>query len=198
MTKLNSDPSAPNANTQHRRLAPAIQVISLAVVLTVAIAAIPLSESLEDNPTPSYFALFITAVVSGALFMLPGFGWAAIGAFAITFDTWFLPALIGTTGQVLGELYSYFLGYTGSRWIKQNRWYVRLHKFMQRHGFLTITVLAATPNPIFDLTGAVAGALGLGWHRFYIASWLGRFIKNILIAVLALRGADFILAGIGY
>lgn len=198
MIKLNSDPSTPHTNTLHRRRVLAIQALSLVAVLIVAIAAIPLSESLEDNPTPSYFALFITAVISGALFMLPGFGWAAIGAFAIIFDTWLLPALIGTTGQVLGELYSYFLGHTGSHWIKQSRWYLRLHRFMQRHGFLTITVLAATPNPLFDLTGAVAGALGLGWHRFYIAAWLGRFIKNILIAVLALHGADFILASIGY
>ena len=69
---------------------------------------------------------------------------------------------------------------------------------MQRRGFLTIIVLAATPNQSFDLTGAVAGALGLGWYHFYIASWLGRFVKNILIAFLALNGADFIFALIGY
>ena len=87
MTKLNSDLSTPNLNTRHRRRVLVIQAVSLVAVLTVAMAAIPLSESLAHNPTPSYLALFITAIVSGALFMLPGFGWAAIGAFAITFDT---------------------------------------------------------------------------------------------------------------
>ncbi len=166
-------------------------------MLAITIAAIPLAQNMLLNPTQGYLALFAAAVVSGALFMLPGFGWAAIGAFAIAFDNWWLPAIVGTTGQVLGELYSYFLGYTGSRWIRRNRWYFRIQDFMRRHGFLTILVIAATPNPVFDIAGAVAGALGFGWYRFLVASWLGRLLKNLVIAALAILGADIILSAIG-
>lgn len=174
-----------------------IQLVTLVVVLAVSVAAIPLAESLMRNQTEGYLALFVTAVLSGALFMLPGFGWAAIGAFAIAFDNWWLPAIVGTTGQVIGEMYSYFLGYTGSRWIQRNRWYFGIQRFLRRHGFLTILVLAATPNPVFDIAGAVAGAARFGWQRFVIASWVGRLAKNVAISALAILGADVILNIIG-
>ena len=104
-----------------RRMVLVIQLVTLVAVLGVSVAAIPLADDLMRNQTEGYLALFVAAVLSGALFMLPGFGWAAIGAFAIAFENWWLPAIIGTTGQVIGEMYSYFLGYTGSRWIRRIR-----------------------------------------------------------------------------
>lgn len=197
MADLNTKSSSNDNHSRRGRVVLAIQIVSLAGVLAVTIAVISLAESMPLNPTSGYLALFAAAIVSGALFMLPGFGWAAIGAFAIAFDNWWLPALVGTTGQVLGEMYSYFLGYSGSRWIRRNRWYFRIRDFMGRHGFLTILVIAATPNPVFDIAGAVAGALGFGWYRFFVASWLGRLIKNMAVAGIAILGADIILDAIG-
>jgi membrane protein YqaA with SNARE-associated domain len=182
---------------RRRRMVLAIQLVTLVVVLGVSVAAIPLADNLMRNQTEGYLALFVAAVLSGALFMLPGFGWAAIGAFAIAFESWWLPAIIGTTGQVIGEMYSYFLGYTGSRWIRRNRWYYRVQRFLRIHGFVTILVLAATPNPVFDIAGAVAGAARFGWQRFVVASWLGRLAKNLAISALAILGADIILDLIG-
>ncbi len=182
---------------RRRRMVLAIQLVTLVVVLGVSVASIPLADNLMRNQTEGYLALFVAAVLSGALFMLPGFGWAAIGAFAIAFENWWLPAIIGTTGQVIGEMYSYFLGYTGSRWIRRNRWYYRVQRFLRIHGFVTILVLAATPNPVFDIAGAVAGAARFGWQRFVVASWLGRLAKNLAISALAILGADIILDLIG-
>ena len=197
MADPNTEPSPSGEHSRHRRVVLATQFVFLVGVIAITIAAIPLARSMLLNPTQGYLTLFAVAVVSGALFMLPGFGWAAIGAFAIAFDNWWLPALVGTTGQVIGELYSYFLGYTGSRWIRRNRWYFRIQQFMHRRGFLTILALAAIPNPVFDIAGAVAGALGFGWYRFFAASWLGRLLKNMVIAALAILGADIILSAIG-
>ncbi len=197
MADPNTDPSPTDEHRRRRRAVLAIQFAFLAGVIAITVTVIPLAQNMLLNPTQGYLALFVVAMVSGALFMIPGFGWAAIGTFAIAFDNWWLPALVGTTGQVIGELYSYFLGYTGSRWIRRNRWYFRIQGFMQRHGFRTILVIAAIPNPIFDLAGAGAGALGFGWYRFFAASWLGRLLKNMVIAALAILGADIILNAIG-
>jgi membrane protein YqaA with SNARE-associated domain len=197
MADLHSESTPTDENRRRRRAVLAIQFAFLAGVIAITVAVIPLAQNMLLNPTQGYLALFAVALVSGALFMIPGFGWAAIGTFAIAFDNWWLPALVGTTGQVIGELYSYFLGYTGSRWIRRNRWYFRIQGFMRSHGFRTILVIAAIPNPIFDLAGAVAGAIGFGWYRFFAASWLGRLLKNFVIAALAILGADIILNAIG-
>ena len=74
---------------------------------------------------------------------------------------------------------AYLLGATASPWIRGR-------------GLLAIFVIAATPNPVFDLAGAIAGAARLGWWRFFLASWAGRLIKNIGFALLGTQAAGWL------
>ncbi|MCY3782164.1 MAG: VTT domain-containing protein [Chloroflexi bacterium] len=166
-----------------------LQIALLVVAMGGSIAAIPFAGEIRAVGVAGFLLLFILSVQSGALFMLPGFGFASIGAFTIVFGDPWLPALVGTTGQVIGEMVSYLLGATGSPWIRRQQAYRRVENWIKRWGLLVVFVIAATPNPVFDIAGAVAGAAGLGWKRFFVASWAGRLIKNVLIAFLALGGA---------
>ena len=170
----------------------AIQIAALVVATGLSIAAIPLAPQIRQFPGPAYLVLFVLSVQSGALFMVPGFGWASIAAFTVAFDNIWGPALLGTTGQVIGEMVSYLLGVTGSPWIRRQRGYRRVEAWMRRWGVLTVFVIAAVPNPFFDIAGALAGATGLGWRRFMIASWAGRVLKNLGFALLGLQGATVI------
>ncbi len=165
------------------------QIVLLVVAMAGSIAAIPFAGEICEAGVAGFVLLFILSVQSGALFMLPGFGFASIGAFAIVFGDPWLPALVGTTGQVVGEMVSYLLGAAGSPWIRRQGAYRRIEHWIQRWGLLVVFVIAATPNPVFDIAGAVAGAAGLGWKRFFVASWAGRLIKNVIIAFLVLGGA---------
>lgn len=169
-----------------------LQVASLIVVTGVSLAAIPFAEEIRQNPGPAYLALLLVSVQSGALFMLPGFGWASIAVFAVAFDNVWGAVLVGTTGQVAGEMVSYLLGVAGSPWIQRRTSYRRVEAWIKRWGLLVIFVIAALPNPLFDLAGTIAGAARLGWWRFFVASWAGRLIKNIGFAAVGLQGADFI------
>ena len=178
------DPPRPSSR---RLLAP--QIVLLVVAMAGSIAAIPFAGEIRAVGLAGFLLLFILSVQSGALFMLPGFGFASIGAFAIVFGDPWLPALVGTTGQVIGEMVSYLLGVTGSPWIRRQKAYQRVEGWIRRWGLVVVFVIAATPNPVFDIAGAVAGAAGLGWKRFFVASWAGRLIKNVLVAFLALGGA---------
>ena len=166
-----------------------LQIVLLVVAMGGSIAAIPFAGEIREAGWTGFFLLFLLSVQSGALFMLPGFGFASIGAFTIVFGDPWLPALVGTTGQVIGEMVSYLLGATGSRWIQRQGAYQRVEGWIKRWGLLVVFVIAATPNPVFDIAGAVAGAAGLGWKRFFVASWAGRLIKNLIIAFVALGGA---------
>lgn len=166
-----------------------LQIVLLVVAMGGSIAAIPFAGEIRAVGVAGFLLLFILSVQSGALFMLPGFGFASIGAFTIVFGDPWLPALVGTTGQVIGEMVSYLLGATGSPWIRRQQAYRRVEDWIKRWGLLVVFVIAAVPNPVFDIAGAVAGAAGLGWKRFFVASWAGRLIKNLVIAFLALGGA---------
>ena len=169
-----------------------IQIVALVIATALSVAAIPLAPQIRQFPGPAYLVLFVLSVQSGALFMVPGFGWASIAAFTVVFDNIWGPALLGTTGQVIGEMVSYLLGVTGSPWIRRQRAYRRVEAWMQRWGLLTVFVIAAIPNPFFDIAGALAGAAGLGWRRFMIASWTGRVLKNLGFALAGLQGATII------
>ena len=45
-----------------------------------------------------------------------------------------------------------------------------------------ILVLSLIPNPIFDVAGIAAGALGLGWGRFLLVTAVGKTLRAIVIA----------------
>jgi uncharacterized membrane protein YdjX (TVP38/TMEM64 family) len=62
---------------------------------------------------------------------------------------------------------------------------------MERRGFATLLVLAAVPNPLFDVAGMAAGMLRYPVGKFLLACWLGKTLKAIVIAYLgsAFRGA---------
>ena len=177
--------------SMNRRLL-AGQLVLLVIAFSIIIAAVPFAPLIQEFPGPAYLALFLLSIQTGALFMVPGFGWAAIAAYASVFDQIWVPALIGTSGQVIGEMLSYLIGATGSPWIRRRRAYRRVEKWIQQWGLLTVFVIAAIPNPLFDIAGAVAGAAGLGWWKFFVASWVGRLIKNVGFAFIGVGASDLV------
>ena len=56
---------------------------------------------------------------------------------------------------------------TGSPWIQRRKSYQRVEAWIKRWGLLVIFAIAAMPNPVFDLAGAIAGAARLGWWRVF-------------------------------
>ncbi len=55
---------------------------------------------------------------------------------------------------------------------------------MERRGFVTLFVLSAIPNPVFDMAGIAAGMLRFPVHRFLLACWLGKTLKGVAVAYL--------------
>ena len=48
---------------------------------------------------------------------------------------------------------------------------------MRRRGTLAIFLLAAIPNPIFDVGGMIAGALKMAWWKFLLACAAGKILR---------------------
>ena len=97
------------------------------------------------------------------------------------------PLLVGVVaglGEPLGELTGYLAGYGGSAVVEDRKRFRRVQEWMGRRGFLTILVLAAIPNPLFDLAGMSAGMLHYPVTKFLIACWIGKTAKAIAIAYL--------------
>jgi membrane protein DedA with SNARE-associated domain len=63
---------------------------------------------------------------------------------------------------------------------------------MQRHGMLTIFLLAAIPNPIFDVGGIVAGIIHMPVWRFIASAWAGKAVRLGMLAFICLSGAPWL------
>ena len=130
-----------------------------------------------------YFGIFAIMALSNATIIIPAPGLFAVFAAGGAYD----PLLIGIAGGLgagLGELTGYLFGY-GSAGIadaEKNRQYARVKGWMEKNGFLTVALLAAVPNPLFDIAGIAAGALKYKWWKFLIACALGAIAKSIVFA----------------
>ncbi|TKR65163.1 hypothetical protein L596_025608 [Steinernema carpocapsae] len=60
----------------------------------------------------------------------------------------------------------------------------RISTLIQKYGFWTIFLMAAIPNPLFDLAGMTCGTLGVPFGVFFGATFLGKtFVKSQLQTV---------------
>lgn len=91
-------------------------------------------------------------------------------------------------GSMLGEAVSFFVGRAGKRIVAGSRVYRMLHRFVDRPlvAGLFLFLLAAPLNPLFDVAGIAAGALGIRFEIFAISVFLGRLARFAAVVWLGL------------
>ncbi|MFQ5875808.1 MAG: YqaA family protein [Dehalococcoidia bacterium] len=171
-----------------------IGILVLLVVLLAGLFAgiffIPKPTSKDFFDTWGYPGVFIVTLIANSSVIIPTPGFLAVIAAGAVLNP-FLVALTGAAGMTLGELSGYFIG-RGGRALSagepeagskgQHRWIAATQRFVDRWGMLGIAVLAATPNPLFDIAGIAAGAAKMGISRFLLATFIGRMIRTLLLA----------------
>ncbi len=174
----------------------AAQLLGLAAVFTIAVLAVVFSEQVQERFAGlGYLAVFVITIVAAATVILPAPGAVSVAAFGAALDPW-LVGLVAATGQTLGELSGYYIGWSGRGVVQNVRGYPAIKRWMDRHGVATLFVLAMIPNPLFDVAGMIAGASRFGVVKFIAASWPGRAIKNIGFAFAGALGIE-LLGGLG-
>jgi membrane protein YqaA with SNARE-associated domain len=128
-----------------------------------------------------YPGIFLIAMLSSATVLLPAPGLAIVFSMAGVFHPLGV-ALAAACGAAIGEITGYLAGIGGRSVIERMDIYVRLEPFIRRYGAIAVTVLAAIPNPFFDLASIAAGALKLPFWKFLLAAWVGQLIKMTAIA----------------
>jgi len=166
-----------------------VQILTVVVILVALGAALYFRDHLQELERHGYAAIFLVGLISNATLVLPVPGLAISSVMGGVFNPWIV-GLVGGAGQTLGELTGYMAGYSGQTWVDENPVYGRLTHWMQRHGVLTIFVLALLPNPIFDLGGLAAGALRFPLWKFLASCAAGKILKNIIFALAGYYGIE--------
>lgn len=157
----------------------------LALLLSVAITALIVvyRNDLERLAGYGYGGVFLISLIGNATVILPVPSLAVVFAGGGVLNP-LLVGLVAGLGEPLGELTGYMAGYGGSAVVQERERFRRVQEWMQRRGFLTILVLSAIPNPLFDLAGISAGMLHYPLGKFLLPCWIGKTIKALAIAYL--------------
>ncbi len=171
-------------------------LIGVALLLTFfAIGFFYFSADISNLKSYGYAGVFLINVIGAASILLPSPAAASVfSGGALLKDFLGVPAfiwvgLVAGLGEAIGEFSGYAAGYGGRIVIEQRPEYERVHRWMERRGFLTMFLMSTVPNPIFDLVGIAAGAVRMPLRRFFLAVLAGKIIKDTWMA--ALGGVGF-------
>lgn len=127
--------------------------------------------------------IFLISVLGNATVVIP----APVILSAFVGGSVYNPILVGLVvalGATIGELTGFMAGLGGRVAITDHRHFKKVEHWMGRSGFLTLLILAAIPNPLFDLAGIFAGATNYSVKRFIVATFIGKSLKFLTVALL--------------
>ncbi|NLG26920.1 MAG: hypothetical protein GX557_03365 [Chloroflexi bacterium] len=159
------------------------QALALLFSLGVTAAILAFRRQIADLAGLGYLGVFLISLLGNATVVVPVPSLAVVFAGGSVLNP-LLVGLVAGIAEPLGELSGYLAGYGGSAVISNSPRFEQIKGWMQRRGFLTILVLAAIPNPVFDLAGVAAGMLHYPVSRFLVACWIGKTCKALALAYL--------------
>jgi uncharacterized membrane protein YdjX (TVP38/TMEM64 family) len=164
-------------------------VVLLVLLTGVSLAAYRVARTLPESPlffSLGYLGVFVLTMACSATLFLPVPAWGAVTAAGAILHPIVLGVVAGA-GAATGELTGYVAGRSGRLALTGDVHPLmgRLRGLVDRRAFLTLFLLSAMPNPLFDVAGLTAGSLGYSPWRYWLAVMLG---KSVVYVTLALGG----------
>ncbi|MFU8796144.1 MAG: VTT domain-containing protein [Dehalococcoidia bacterium] len=171
---------------------------SVAITVVLCVLIILHREYVMQISRWGYVGCFVINVITSGTFVLPGFGIV----FTFTLGGVLNPAIVGAVagiGEAVGATGAYFTGYGGGGIFgnRDGRLYLRLSSIVERYGSKAIFLLAALVTPIYYPFAVFMGMLRYGWLKFFLVTWAGRTVKNMILAYLGYFGLRSILQWLG-
>lgn len=167
------------------------------IVIVAAVAGpILIQRYAEIDPvmmaTFGYAAIFVFGVIGSLTLFLPVPVLTLVFAGATLLNPGLL-ALTAAAGITIGMAGCYFLGKAGHRWARKaqpdprSRMFSatnRMTSWYRSHTTVASFFMAAMPNPLFDYAGYIAGLIKVDRNRFLFATFAGKFVQSLVVALL--------------
>lgn len=159
----------------------------------IAIVIYATRDMVQKYAEYGYLGVLIISILGNATLIFPAPSFTVV-AFGAVLNPYLVGILAGC-GAAVGEMTGYTLGRGMSPNLeegttvaglgaKQMQWLRWLRPKFQRWGAIVIFVLAAIPNPIFDMGGILAGIARMPWWKFLIAAALGKTVRFTLLSMV--------------
>jgi membrane protein YqaA with SNARE-associated domain len=178
-------PRVPAATHRHHVVF-AVTGVALLIALNIAVYLAPI-----DYPALASFAYvgaFLVCFLANALVAVPIPYIPIIAHIGATADSAAVVVALGALGSVLGESVAFFIGRAEQGLVSERPIYQRLHRLAERKWLagLLVFALAVPLNPLFDVAGLAAGAVGMRFRVFFVAVFAARILR---LAVIVWLGA---------
>ncbi len=174
----------------------AARVLALVAVVAITVFIFLIRDQAERLQAYGYPGIFLISLLANATVILPAPGLAVTFAMGAVFNP-VLVALAAGAGATLGELTGYLAGFSGQAVVQNTAAYERIKRWMKDNDAWTLVALAFIPSPLFDLAGAVAGALRIRISRFLVWVWIGKTLKMLAIAYAGAYSVDWLVRWLG-
>jgi membrane protein DedA with SNARE-associated domain len=158
-----------------------LRILAILVVIGITVSGYLLRDQIDKFAVFGYPGIFLIVLISYATILVPVPGLAIVFAMSGMFNPLGV-ALAAALGGAAGELSGYLAGFSGRAVIENWKRYEKITSWVQKYGGPAILVLAAIPNPFFDVVGIAAGVLKMPIHKFFLWVLPGQIIKMMVIA----------------
>jgi membrane protein YqaA with SNARE-associated domain len=179
------------AATHRQHIVVAGAGVAVFLALNVAVYFAPIDYSALTSF--AYIGAFLVCLLANALVAIPIPYIPIIAHIGATADSAAIVVAMGALGSVLGESVAFFIGRAEQGLVSERPIYKRLHRIAERKWLAGLVVfgLAVPLNPLFDVAGLAAGAIGMRYRVFFIAVFAARILRLALIVWLGvLLGLD--------
>ena len=134
----------------------------------------------------AYLGAFIVTFLANALIAIPIPYIPIVAHIGATAGMPWLVVLLGALASVLGESVAFLAGRAEEGLVSEHPIYKRVHRLAERPllAGAMLFLFAVPPNPIFDVAGLAAGAVGVRYRVFFISVFAARLIRLAVIVWL--------------
>ncbi len=134
----------------------------------------------------AYLGAFIVCFLANALIAIPIPYIPIVAHIGATAALPWLVVVLGALASVLGESVAFVAGRAEQGIVSEHAVYRRVHRVAERPllAGAVLFLFAVPPNPIFDVAGLAAGAVGVPYRVFFLAVFAARLIRLAVIVWL--------------
>ncbi|MBN2101395.1 MAG: DedA family protein [Candidatus Aenigmarchaeota archaeon] len=170
------------------------------LMASVASYVISLNSIFNELAGWGYIGIFLISLIGAATIILPLPSLFFVFIMGAELNP-ILVALLASVGAAIGEFTGYALGFGGSSLSEKNKkWKKEIEKteklFQKYGGFWVIVFVGATPLPD-DVAGIVAGLLKYPPKKFLLATFIGKMILHLIVALAGFYSMGWVVNAIG-